>query len=190
MVREILEKRNGELPRAISDQKFNDYIKKVCEAVGFTEVVKGTKKMPTGEYETILVHPKDAEPFKRTSAITRNVEGLYPRFELVTSHVCRKSFATNNYGKLPNLTIMAITGHKSEKVFISYVKTSRKEHAEKLLEILEGDKSQTLETLRARVIELEAENKALIKLLSEKVTEVKTEISKLKKNLDGKLNIQ
>jgi integrase len=43
-VLEILEKRNGHFPKPISDQKYNDYIKKVCEIAELNEIVKGGKK--------------------------------------------------------------------------------------------------------------------------------------------------
>tara|TARA_R110000868_G_scaffold312820_3_gene573836 strand:- start:44593 stop:45819 length:1227 start_codon:yes stop_codon:yes gene_type:complete len=110
-IKEVLEKRNGALPKRISDQKFNDYVKDVCEAVGIKDPVQGAKINP----ET-----------KRKEA------GIYPKFELISSHTCRRSFATNLYGKLPNLTIMAITGHTTESVFLKYVKLSKTEHAQKL----------------------------------------------------------
>ena len=42
-VQEVLDKRNGNLPRKISDQNFNDYIKIIAEKVGFTEKVEGSK---------------------------------------------------------------------------------------------------------------------------------------------------
>ena len=44
--------------------------------------------------------------------VMRYVEGLYPTYELVSAHSCRRSFATNFYGIL-DATIMAATGHTS-----------------------------------------------------------------------------
>lgn len=64
--------------------------------------------------------------------ITRKRFGEYPFYELVSSHICRRSFATNLYGHLPNLTIMQITGHKTESSFLRYIKITSREHAEKL----------------------------------------------------------
>lgn len=111
-VKAILEKHNG-LPRMISDQKFNEYVKEVCEEAGFKQKVEGAKIN------------------KKTK---RKEKGVYPFFELVSSHICRRSFATNLYGKLDNLTIMGVTGHQTETQFLKYIKITKKEKAEKLKE--------------------------------------------------------
>ena len=120
-VEAILNKRNGQFPRQISDQKFNDYIKIICEKVGLTEVVEGAK--------ITAVEIKENGKKKK---IHRKKFGKFPKHELVTSHICRRSFATNLYGKIDTLTIMKITGHKTEAQFLSYIKITPKEYAEKL----------------------------------------------------------
>ncbi len=52
---------------------------------------------------------------------------------MVTSHTARRSFATNLYKSgFPSISIMAITGHKTEKAFYSYIKVNEEEHAEML----------------------------------------------------------
>lgn len=120
-VQEILDKRNGEFPRKISDQKFNKYIKLVAQSAGITEPTEGAKMVST-EIK------KDGKKKK----ISRKKFGIYPKYELVSSHTCRRSFATNLYGKIDTLTIMKITGHQSEKIFLDYIKVTPKEYAEKL----------------------------------------------------------
>lgn len=113
-VKEILTKNSG-FPRKISSQKFNEYIKKVCLKADITQLVKGEKL-------------KDiALPDK--TVIKRKVEGYYPKYKLISSHTCRRSFATNWYktGVIPNHIIMAITGHKSEAVFMNYIKMTNQE---------------------------------------------------------------
>ncbi|WP_372483333.1 phage integrase SAM-like domain-containing protein [Elizabethkingia anophelis] len=109
-IRQILEKREGVLPE-ISDQRFNEYVKELCELVGINEVILGGLRNP----ET-----------------NRKEKGNYPKFKLISSHTCRRSFVSNHYGKLDDKTIMAITGHKSHSQFLDYVKTSKREHADKL----------------------------------------------------------
>jgi integrase len=78
----------------------------------------------------------DKEFFPNIAIISKNKNrkefGTYPKYELITSHSCRRSFASNLYGKLPNMTIMAITGHKTETQFLKYIKITPKENAEKL----------------------------------------------------------
>uniref|UniRef100_UPI004049EFCE tyrosine-type recombinase/integrase n=1 Tax=Flavobacterium sp. TaxID=239 RepID=UPI004049EFCE len=110
-IQSILEKRNGKLPTTISDQKFNLYIKEICNLVGINEMTEGAKNNP----ET-----------------NRKESGTYPKYELISSHTCRRSFASNLYGKLPNMTIMAITGHQTEAIFLKYIKITKNEHAETL----------------------------------------------------------
>ncbi|WJJ96336.1 tyrosine-type recombinase/integrase [Algibacter luteus] len=106
-VRAIIDENDGQLPRMISDVKFNKYMKEVCKEVGITQIVMGNKMNPKTK---------------------RKERGYYPKYELVSSHTNRRSFASNLYGKLPNQTIMSITGHISEQQFIKYVKTTQDEH--------------------------------------------------------------
>ena len=125
-VKEILNKRNGNFPRNISDQNFNDYIKDVAENVGFVEMVKGSKM-------TLIKDDKgEAKLDENGKKIHRKLSGIFHKYELVTSHICRRSFATNLYGQIDTLTIMKITGHTTEKQFLDYIKTTPKHHAEKL----------------------------------------------------------
>ncbi len=117
-VRDIL-MRYGGLPPSVKDYVFNKEIKEICQLAGLDTPTYGSK--------TTVV-----------DGVRRKRFGKYPFYELVTSHICRRSFATNLYGKLPNLTIMAITGHKSEKSFLKYIKTTSKEHAQRLKEFWES----------------------------------------------------
>lgn len=96
------------MPYPISEQKLNDYVKEVCKKVGIDEVVEGSKMDPETK---------------------RKVKGLYPKYELISTHTCRRSFATNLYGKLPTHAIMAITGHTKESTFLKYIKMTEKENA-------------------------------------------------------------
>lgn len=105
----ILQLRNGDFPRPISEQKFNSYIKEICRLLGFTELVEGT-----------LQNPKTL----------RKELGTFEKWQLVSSHICRRSFTTNLYGNLPNKVVRAITGHQSEEQFLDYVKTTSTENAE------------------------------------------------------------
>ena len=52
---------------------------------------------------------------------------------LVTAHTARRSCATNMFlAGVPTLSIMKITGHKSEKVFLKYIRITQEENALKL----------------------------------------------------------
>lgn len=107
----IWEKYNGSLPANISNQKFNDNLKDVCREAGLTEhvlksITKGGKKQTT----------------------------IYEKWQLVSSHTARRSFATNLYKSgFPSISIMQITGHKTESSFLKYIKVSKEEHAKMLM---------------------------------------------------------
>ena len=110
---EILDKRGGAFPYAISDQKYNDYIKTVCEIAELTQKVTGSKHLETA--------PK--------SGIFRKETGLYRKCDLITSHIGRRSFATNFYGKIPTTYLIYVTGHSTEVMFLNYIGKSNKDLA-------------------------------------------------------------
>lgn len=118
-VKEVLRRRRGELPRIISVQKFNKYVKELCKLAGFTDKILGSIKNPK---------------------TNRKERGYYEKYRLISSHICRRSFATNLYGKIDDKTIMAITTHRSHSQFMSYIKTTQKEHVTKLAEFWENQK--------------------------------------------------
>jgi integrase len=109
----ILKKRDGDFPYKISDQKYNDYIKKVCEIAELNKMVYGSKNM-----ELI-----------KDSGIFRKKSDLYKKFELVSSHIGRRSFATNFYGTIPTTYLIYVTGHSTEGMFLSYIGKSNKDIA-------------------------------------------------------------
>ncbi|RYC51871.1 tyrosine-type recombinase/integrase [Flagellimonas olearia] len=119
-VQTILDKRGGNFPKKISDQKFNDYIKEIGELAGLTESILGGKKVK-------VTLPNGEETFRKRI-------DYYPKYELISSHICRRSFATNHYGKIPNKTIRAITGHSSDSMLERYLKQSHLEHVIELEE--------------------------------------------------------
>jgi integrase len=112
-VREILNKRNGLFPYPISSQKYNDYIKTVCEIAEITQIITGSKKIETA--------PK--------SGIFRKVTKEYRKCDLVSSHIGRRSMATNFYGIIPTSLLINITGHSTEIMFLTYIGKSNKDLA-------------------------------------------------------------
>lgn len=133
-VKEILNKRNWEFPRSISDQKFNLHIKDVCEDAGILELVEGGKVD------------------KKTS---RKVRGNYPKHELITSHICRRSFATNFYGLIPTSQLIAVTAHSTERQFLEYIGKTDTDYAMMLadswdkLEKTAHDEAETIKLKQA-----------------------------------------
>lgn len=108
IAKDILQKYNFILPKAISNQKFNESLKVIAEMAGINEPFE--KKITKGGVSNYNIQPK---------------------YSFVTSHVARRSFATNAVKKrIPIVLIMAITGHKTEKEFWKYVKVSNEEKAD------------------------------------------------------------
>lgn len=53
--------------------------------------------------------------------------------ECISSHTGRRTFATNAYlSDVPTLDIMRITGHKTEKAFLRYVRLSKLHAAQRI----------------------------------------------------------
>jgi integrase len=108
-VKNLLDKYTENLPTAISNQKFNEYLKEVCE---------------------------NAELLKKQVIITgikggKKVKVQEPKYKFVHSHTARRSFATNEYlaGDLQTFEIRAITGHKTDKAFYRYIRQTPRENA-------------------------------------------------------------
>ena len=118
MVRKTLNKRHGLLPHKISDQKFNKYIKEICEIVGINTMMQGSLMDPVS---------------------SRKKTGIYPKHKLISSHVCRRSFATNNFGKISDDDLRKIGGWSSLNMMYKYIKKSSREPAQRLKEIWEKE---------------------------------------------------
>ncbi|MGU3375095.1 phage integrase SAM-like domain-containing protein [Chryseobacterium sp. M5A1_1a] len=114
-IQEILEKRSGEFPRKISDVKFNLYIKEVCKTASIDEVIYNGK---------VMTIEREGKP-----KITRKVFGEFPKHELVTSHIGRKSFASNFYEKIPTTYLLNFTGHMTERQLLAYINKTEVEKA-------------------------------------------------------------
>ena len=121
IVDNILSKYPNGLPKCPPNQVFNAYLREICEPI--PSLQKVFEKKITRENEVVT------EKFMK--------------WQLVQSHTCRRSFATNEYrNRTPIITIMAITGHKSEKTFLNYIKMDGEEHAELLGQVWKQNKKK------------------------------------------------
>lgn len=60
---------------------------------------------------------------------------LRKKWQLITTHTARRSFATNAFlSGIPTISIMQITGHKTERSFLKYIRVSKLENAMKMAE--------------------------------------------------------
>lgn len=104
-------------PKVYGNIAMNKYLKQIGELAGLNDVVVKV----------------------RSKGKTR-VEQRLPKYQLITTHTARRSFATNLFKKgVPSRVIMLITGHKTEKSFNSYIKINSDENAELLLSYLSND---------------------------------------------------
>lgn len=126
------------LPYPISIQKFNDHLKEICKTAEINEVISGSKIVMVDEKGTEL--PKDKNGKYIGKGFKRKLAGHYPKWQLISSHVCRRSFASNQYGILPTPLIMQITAHSTEKMLYNYIGKSSMDYAQAIAEFYKKQK--------------------------------------------------
>ena len=110
IVLEILKKYNGNFPPLLSDNPSNNYkyynelIKVVCKKANLTDEVK------------TLAYKSEAN---NSSIVSK------PKYELIGTHVGRRSFCTNLYGLIPTPLLMMISGHQNESTLLLYIDADR-----------------------------------------------------------------
>ncbi|NQW07366.1 MAG: integrase, partial [Candidatus Pelagibacter sp.] len=102
---EILE---NEFPRKVSQVVFNKQIKALCRMARIDGLVSGFKNNPKTRRKEIVAAPK---------------------YAFVTSHIMRRSFASNYYGKIETPLLMNITGNTKESAFLTYFGTHQNKDA-------------------------------------------------------------
>lgn len=106
---QILERYNYSFPK-ISNQKFNSYIKEVCEKGAIDELIN-----------------------KRRFVKGQAIDNYVPKFQLVSSHTGRRSFVTNALrAELSFDQVMKMTGHKSLTTFQKYIRHDEMSNASQL----------------------------------------------------------
>lgn len=108
IVQRIIDKYNGNLPKPIRNQNFNEVLKEVGKKIpALSELISKTTT-------------------KGGLSVTTN----YKKWECISSHTARRSFATNEYkAGMPIATLMRVTGHRTEQSFFKYLKITQDEHA-------------------------------------------------------------
>ncbi|APU67746.1 site-specific integrase [Christiangramia flava] len=112
-IRPIIDKYQGNLPKPYTNQVMNRYLKELGELAEID-----------GDFNTY------------TNKGTQRLKNTFKKWEMISTHTARRSFATNMYlRKWDAISIMKITGHSSEKVFMNYIKVSQEENAKRILEL-------------------------------------------------------
>ena len=95
----------------MSEARYNEHIKKVCEMIGIDELIDGN----------LSVKQEDEHIKNRKNNNRRKIRGLYPKYQLISSHIGRRTFASNNFGKIPTPLLMVATGHSSPNMLLKYI---------------------------------------------------------------------
>lgn len=101
-----------EFPKNIGQTAFNNFAKKLCRLAGINQKVKGRQ----ARTETTATQIVEKE-----------------KWEFISSHTCRRSFASNYYGKIPTSTLKTITGHSTEEMFLRYIGKTAFDHAKEMI---------------------------------------------------------
>jgi site-specific recombinase XerD len=108
----VLERNDYATPK-MSMQKFNDGLKQLCKLAGFDE-------------RLLIVE----QYIGRKATVSKS---FAPKYELVSSHICRRSFATNLYRMGYSLAqIMPMTGHATESQLRQYIGIDGEMNAEEI----------------------------------------------------------
>lgn len=123
-VKEIYKKYEGNLPRPIDKSHLNKQLQKCGEIAGIND-------------DIFILEKKGGKA----------EEKHYKKYQLISSHCGRRSFATNLYKKCKSsLMVMKFTGHKTEDSFYKYICVDKIENAEDAQQYF---KSTTLQTLQS-----------------------------------------
>ncbi len=94
------------LPYEVSTQKLNKHFKEIGEIAKLNDMVMG-RIQETGR---------------------RGVKKLRPKYEYISTHIGRRTFASIHYGKMPTPIIMKVTGHSKESTFLGYINQTDDSH--------------------------------------------------------------
>lgn len=120
---DLYNKYDGVLPLPVDKSKYNEHVRLCAKLAGITEIIE------------TFVWEKGRPAIKAK-----------PKYELISSHTGRRSFATNLYlvCKSPH-QVMNLTGHKTEENFKRYICVSQAEMAEVVRKYINLDKNDEAE---------------------------------------------
>lgn len=135
----ICKKYEYNLPSVV-DQILNRYIKEILKDLS-EKVPTLAVKVPT----KLTMKQKEKEKAGELT-VGRNDKGevMMPRYDCVTTHTARRSGITNMYlsHKFTIVQMMHVSGHKTQKTFMDYIKLSSDEIADEIDAIVNGAKEE------------------------------------------------
>ncbi len=103
-VLDVLKENKNVFPEVVELHTYNLEIKKISKLANLNNTIKARKRIGHRSKELAL-----------------------EKWELISSHIGRRSFASNFYGKIPTPLLMDATGHSTELMFLKYVNPSNTE---------------------------------------------------------------
>ena len=97
-VMEVIKRNKNAFPKKIPVTEYNSQIKKIARIAGLNQSINAKK---------------------RTHHRVENAS--LEKWEAISSHIGRRSFATMFYGKIPTPLLMEATGHTTEHMFLQYI---------------------------------------------------------------------
>lgn len=110
----VMSDNGNNFPSKLPAQKYNEQIKEIARLAGINTLIK-----------------------IRTRSGFRASEKLVQKWEAITSHIGRRSFASNFYGKIPTPLLMEATGHSTEQMFQRYISSMNTERTRSLATYLD-----------------------------------------------------
>jgi len=115
-VKDIYE--NG-MPYIVSTQKLNKHFKEIGKIAKLNDMIMGR-----------IIEASKNKGEKRK----RGVKKLRHKYEYISTHIGRRTFASNHYGKIPTPIIMRVTGHSKESTFLTYINQTDNSHIDTFLD--------------------------------------------------------
>ncbi|AQX02242.1 tyrosine-type recombinase/integrase [Elizabethkingia anophelis] len=103
---EIIKNNNNNFPNHIDIKTYNQNIKYIARIAGINDTLTTNKR---------LEH--------------RSKNMMIEKWQSLTSHIGRRSFASIFYGRIPTPLLMQATGHSSEQMFLKYINLIDKQRA-------------------------------------------------------------
>lgn len=97
-VTEVIRRNNGNFPQPLDALVYNRQIRQIARLAGLHHQIRARKRIG-----------------HRTKTV------LTQKWQVITSHIGRRSFATNFFGKIPTALLMEATGHSTEEMFLKYI---------------------------------------------------------------------
>ena len=97
-VKNVIQRNENSFPEPLDIITYNKHIKLIAKIAGINNTLCARKRVGHRVKSFIM-----------------------EKWETITSHIGRRSFATNFYGKIPTPLLLHATGHSTEQVFLNYI---------------------------------------------------------------------